>query len=74
LGKRRTVLQQDKHGDGRDEKELDGFQDGVEYHPCLEFRVKVTYRITRNHMDVEKLHFPSSSFKISIFFPYGRNL
>jgi hypothetical protein len=43
----------------------------VEYHPFLEFRVKVTHRVARNHMDVEKLHFSASSLEISIFFSYG---
>jgi hypothetical protein len=70
-GKRRTVLQQDEYGDGPDETELDGFQDGVEYHPFLEFRVKVTDGMTRYHMDVEQLHLPSSSFKVSVFSPVG---
>ena len=73
LGQRRNIFQHEKSGDGNEGDDFDGFQDGVEYHPFLEFRVKVTHRVTRNHMDVEKFHFPTS-FKISIFFSYGSSL
>jgi hypothetical protein len=61
LGQRRNIFQHEKSGDGHEEDDFNGFQDGVENHPFLEFRVKVTDRVTRNHMDVKKLHFLSSS-------------
>jgi hypothetical protein len=74
LGQRRNIFQHEKSGDGHEEDDFNGFLNGVEYHPFLEFRVELTHRVTRNHMDVEKLHFPSSSFEISIFFSYGSSL
>ena len=63
LGQRRNIFQDEESGDRHEEDDFNGFKDGVENHPFLEFRLKVTDRIARNHMDVEKLHFPSSSFK-----------
>jgi hypothetical protein len=74
LGERCNIFQHKKSGDGYEEDDFNGFQDCVENQPFLEFRVKVAHRITRNHMDVEKLHFPSSSFRISILFSYGSSL
>jgi len=64
LGRRRNIFQHEKSCDGYEGDDFDGFQHGVEYHSFFEFRVKITYRVTRNHMDVEKLHFPSSSLAI----------
>jgi hypothetical protein len=73
LIKGRNISNQDKNGDGYDENDFDGLQDGVEHYPFFEFQLKITCRITRNHMDVEKPHFSSSSFETSIFFSSGPN-
>jgi hypothetical protein len=68
LSKRCNVCYQDENTDGHDENDFGEFQDGVEPHPPFESRVKLTGRITWDYMNVEKPHFSSSSFKISIFF------
>jgi hypothetical protein len=74
LAQRCNIFQYEKKGDGHKADDFNGFLDGVEYHPFLEFGVELTHRVTRNHMDVEKLHFPSSSLKIPILLSHGSRL